>query len=195
MAFAIDQWVEGMIPGDWHCHYISMEELTYGHMVLMERMLCTKIKSPEDIAHCLMICSRKYKDALRYVNYWKHNDKLYNEFLETLHSIKKHPEEWIESWFEYFSSHTKSMQTMEKQKEDDSNVSSRQIGSPFLAVVRVSAIKLGYKPSELNETPFAHLMLDLQVNSELSGRIEIGGGSGVFSAIEQLKERAIREGK
>ena len=185
MEIALDKWIEGFLPGEWHIMGIPMKELKYGHMVLMERMMCYPIKTEEDIAHCVIICSKDYKDANDYINHWKTKHiELFNEIIS---HIKKDVSRWLKYTLLYFNSHSKMMQSM----IDPGVVDSPKLGSPFLAIIRVIAIsKLNYNPLTLNEAPFAPLMLDIQTHAELNGRIDIAGGSDAADAIEKLKQRA-----
>lgn len=185
MSIALDNWIEGMVPGKWHIMGIEMQELTYGHMVLMERMMCYPIKSYEDVAHCILICSKKYKESCDYIYYWK--TKYLDLVKELIGHIVKDPSKWATSCIDYFESHTKMMQTMQKVEGDKPK---RQLGSPFLAMIRVVAItKLGYNPQTIHNAPFAPLLMDIQVNAELEGRSSISGGSAAADAIESLKQR------
>ena len=191
MNLSIDKWIEGMIPGECSIMGIPMKELTFGHMVLMERMLCFPIKAEDDMAHSILICSKNYKEAHDYINYWR--TKYISVFNELMEHILNAPEKWGEKCYEYFSYHIKSMQIMNKQGEGKP---AKQIGSPFLAIVRVVAItKLGYNPLTLNDAPFAPIILDMQTKAELDGRISISGGSAVADAIEMLKQRTKNDTK
>ena len=187
MALALDSWVEGMMPGEWSIHGLKMHEITFGHMVLMERMLCSNVETPDDLAHAIMICSRSFTEAQRYAMFWKTDKKMYRELADCLEQIVKHPKEVLESWAEYYSSHTKQMGSM-KPHSNDSCGERRKLGSPNLAIIRVLAIKLGYNPKDINESPFSQMILDIQTNLELCGRTEISGGIEVANALEEFKE-------
>ena len=186
MNIALDKWIEGMVPGECSVMGIPMLELTYGHMVLMERMMCFPVSNEWDIVHCILICNKNYEDGYDYINYWR--TKHAKVVTELLGHIRKDPVKWSNKCLEYFDFHTKIMETMKKQGTDNP---SKQIGSPFLAIIRVIAIsKLGYNPLTIKDAPFSPLLLDIQTHAELEGRVEIGGGSAVADAIAQLERRS-----
>ena len=200
MNTSLDLWISAMEPGDWTVHGgdlkqgVKLKELTFGHMVLMERMLCLTSSQIDGIAHCVLICSRGYKEARDYIHWWKFNDRYAQELRDLIEKIIKNPVIWYATWIDYFKAHTTPMQSMKKQRADGNPA--KNLGAPFLARLRVILTSsLGYDPLTLNDAPFSACLMDIQTNAELNGQVNIAGGSAVSDAINKLIKHVEKKAK
>lgn len=183
MERAIDRWIAGYHPGKWSVRGLDMHTLLFGHVTLMERMLCFPWFAPDDLVHCLMICSRPYNQAEEYVNLWKVRADFIEDFRDYLEEVISDFEGWDRSLNRYFDAH---LIRMEEYK--DSGKKGEPPGAPLLACMRVYLIsKLNYDPLTLDEAPYSQCVLDMQTYGEMEGRTRILEDR-MLRAIEQIEE-------
>ena len=97
MERSIDRWIAGYHTGQWSVRGLDMCTLLFGHVTLMERMLCFPWLSADDLVHCMMICSRPYKKAEEYVNLWKVRPTFIEDFCDHLELVSSDFEGWEKS--------------------------------------------------------------------------------------------------
>lgn len=160
-----------------------MQTLTFGHVTILERLQCFPYRNEEEITHCLLVCSRKYKDAVHYMNLWK--TTYWEEFKGLLKQVEDILSDVVDSLDYYFESQLKSMEVFKKPEE---NGNRKLLGAPNLAVLRATLLsRLNYSPDTINEQPYAVCMSDFITLAEMDGRLEIVGDK-VHSAVNRLNE-------
>lgn len=183
MERAIDRWITGYHPGKWSVRGLDMHTLLFGHVTLMERMLCFPWFAVDDLVHCLMICSRPYKQAEEYANLWKVRADFIEDFRDYLEVVHADFEGWDRSMNRYMDAH---LVRMEEYKEFCDNKGEIP-GAPFFACMRVYLIKhMNYDPLTLDKAPYSRCLLDMQTCGEMEGRTKILEDR-MLLAIEQIE--------
>lgn len=166
----LDVWICGMLPGgDWRIQNEQVKELTYGHLLLMERMLCNPAETIEDVAHCIGICSRNYEDGKRYIYHYHENRVFMDEFRDLVEKASKSPDAWFNAMDDYIAAHFVAMPILRDKDQEKCGI----VGSPYLAIIRIRLIRLGYRPHEIFDTPIAHCILDIQTDMDLDGLCKV----------------------
>ena len=145
--------------------------------------MCFPWQEPDDLVHCLMICSRPYKEAEEYSNLWKVRASFIEDFREYFELVSADFDVWNQSMNRYMDAH---LIRMEEYKELGGKKGEAP-GAPLLACIRVHLIsKLNYDPMKIDEAPYARCILDLQTSGEMEGRTKILGDS-MLRAIKNIE--------
>ena len=167
---AEDAWIVGYLPGEFHVRGHKMFPLLFGHLAVMNRLICYPPMTESDIALCVSVCKRSYKDAENFMSYFKHSDRYQFELRDLLDEIMTDEKGWMESLMNYFKSHLVSLPIMEQGGEKKGD----NLGSPSLALIRAFLCsRMNYDPLTFNDAPFHRCILDMQVLSEMDGRVKV----------------------
>ena len=192
MENATDKWIMSYHPLHWYVMGHEMKVLSFGHMTLMERMMCLPTLSPVDVTNCIMICERDYKDAEDFVY---HPMRYEHDIIELTRDIMKDFSSWVENFHNYFKANTGGMVSYTEQDEHDKrNGFQKKAGSPWLSCMRVRLLSsLNYNPDTINEAPFGRCLLDIQTLMELNGISRIVGDDE--SRASDILDAALKEEK
>lgn len=148
---------------------VRLKPLTFGHVVLMERLGLDSAK-PEDIPLAVQICSRSYRDALRYV------DRLFS-FVGRFESLVFrfriylcNPHGAIEAWADYWEENTGHPETVETEDSGSNR------GAPLMLQVRVRLLeRCGYSADTIWDQPWSQCLWDYAASWEASNGFGIVG--------------------
>ena len=190
MSKALDAWIVGYFPPKHAVMGWEMKTLTFGHVCLMERMLCFPPKTIEEIVHCMHICGREFPDALEYVRTWQVDYE--DDVVRMAKAISAETDKYMDSFMRYYDSNSAMLPSMTPFETEEEGGKKTKMGSPLLAVMRHLLIsRLGYNPQTLDEAPYGKCMLDLQVLLESDGSLKIEGED--IDHARRVLEEAVKE--
>lgn len=167
---AEDAWAVGYMPGVYHVRGHAMRPLAFGHLCLLNRLLCYPPIIPDEIALCIAVCKRNFEDGNHFASLFKHADGYQLELRDLLDEIGMDEKGWMDSLMNYFNAHLTCLPVMEQAGAKPGD----KLGSPSLALIRAFLCsRMNYNPLTIDDAPFNRCLLDMQVLSEMDGRVKI----------------------
>ena len=162
---------QAAVPDGWQILGEKLRPFSLGHFILLKRHECAFISggvpSVLDLLIAVMICSRSWEDAQRFVegNDFKPEGKRLEKILKKCDNI---PKRMI-----YFGDYIEEgMQGPKVWSKDDNNAP--KFGSPFAQVIKVSMMsKMGLTESEALNRPLSLCLWDMATLSELQGLVSV----------------------
>lgn len=158
--------------------------LTIGHMLILDRLDIWDVRSPENLILAVTVCSQPAEDYERFFTSWRAVlARLWTRKARRILSDPVQFEERARLFREY----------IEENTEWPEYTSSSDTGSdsiiPFAQSLRVTMIsKLGYRPEDVNGTPYKQAVWDYLTYCEQEGGITISDvGDRYGEEIERME--------
>ena len=179
-----NEWSEVAVPGPVEVGDHKLLPLTYGHVVLMERIDLEEVLNPVDYWAFIGICSRPFKSACRWIGFYL------SPVGQWLYRHKPLPKDKAKAYSQAITYMHQSLKTPELMTKDGSGSGGgAKHGAPSLQVMRTVALsKLNYSPDTIMDAPFLQLVWDILAYNEQMGGARIIAGE-LEHGLEELKRR------
>ena len=178
-----DTWAEAAIPGPVDVGGHKLLPLTYGHVVLMERIGLDDVLEPLEFWGFIGICTRRFKSACKWVGFYL------SPLGQVYYRHKPLPANHDNVFGQAVTYMQQNLRTPELMTDEGASSGGIRHGAPALQTMRTVALsRLNYNPDTIHDAPFLQLVWDILCYNEQQGGARIIEGR-LAAGLEELKRR------